>query len=87
MLFIKYMKLNKLFDFKMLKSIILLVLCVYIIYNIYHGTKKYNEAFKLEDKDGIINVEKITKKMQDKIKKYEKLVDKLDNINTELKSM
>tara|TARA_B000000557_G_C20658355_1_gene393610 strand:- start:325 stop:570 length:246 start_codon:yes stop_codon:yes gene_type:complete len=81
------MKLNNLLNFKMLKKISILILCIYIIYNIYHGVNKYNESFKLEDESGIINVEKITKKMENKIEQYENLIDKLDNINTDLKSM
>ena len=81
------MKLNNLLNFKMLKRISILILCIYIIYNIYHGVNKYNESFKLEDESGIINVEKITKKMENKIEQYENLIDKLDNINTDLKSM
>ena len=81
------MKLNKLLNFKMLKTIIVLILCVYIIYNIYHGVNKYSESFKLEDESGMINLEKLTKKMENKIEQYENLIDKLDNINTDLKSM
>ena len=81
------MKLNNLLNFKMLKSISILILCIYIIYNIFHGVNNYNESFKLEDESGVLNVEKITKKMEDKIEQYENLIDKLDNINTDLKSM
>ena len=80
------MKLNKLLNFKQVRMLIVVVLCLYILYNIYHGTMKYMEAFKVESNDGIINLDKMKQKMNNKIEQYKNLLDKLDNINTDLKS-
>ena len=80
------MKLDKLLNPKTIKGIIVLVLCIYIIYNIYYGAKKSMESFKLQDKEGIIDMENFTKKMENKIESYKNIIDKLDNIATDLKS-
>jgi hypothetical protein len=81
------MKLNKLLNFKNIKILIVVVLSLYILYNIYYGTMKSMEAFKVESKDGIIDTEKLETKMRNKIEEYKNLIDKLDNINTDLKSV
>lgn len=81
------MKLNKLLNFKHIKILIVVVLSLYILYNIYYGTMKSMEAFKVESKDGIIDTEKLEEKMRNKIEEYKNLIDKLDNINTDLKSV
>ena len=47
---------------------------------------KYMEAFKVESNDGIINLDKMKQKMNNKIEQYKNLLDKLDNINTDFKS-
>ena len=78
------MKLNKLLNFKHVRMSIVIVLCLYILYNIYHGTMKYMEAFKVESDDGIIDVNKMTQKMEEKIEQYKNLIDKIDNINSDL---
>ena len=81
------MKLNKLLNFKHIKILIVVILCVYILFNIYYGTMKSMEAFKVESEDGIIDTEKLETKMRNKIEEYKNLIDKLDNINTDLKSV
>lgn len=78
------MKLNKLLNFKHVRMLIVIVLCLYILYNIYHGTMKYMEAFKVESEDGVIDVNKMTQKMEEKIEQYKNLIEKIDNINSDL---
>ena len=78
------MKLNKLLNFKHVRMLIVIVLCLYILYNIYHGTMKYMEAFKVESEDGLIDVNKMTQKMEEKIEQYKNLIEKIDNINSDL---
>lgn len=81
------MKLNKLLNFKHIKILIVVILCVYILFNIYYGTMKSMEAFKVESEDGIIDTEKLETKMRNKIEEYKNLIDKLDNINTDLNEL
>ena len=81
------MKLNKLLNFKHVRILIIIILCAYILYNIYYGTIKSMEAFKVESEDGIIDTEKLEEKMKNKIEEYKNLIDKLDNINTDLNEL
>ena len=81
------MKLNKLLNFKHIKILIVVILCVYILFNIYYGTMKSMESFKVESEDGIIDTEKLETKMRNKIEEYKNLIDKLDNINTDLNEL
>lgn len=81
------MKLNKLLNFKNIKILIVVILCVYILFNIYYGTMKSMESFKVESEDGIIDTEKLETKMRNKIEEYKNLIDKLDNINTDLNEL
>ena len=81
------MKLNKLLNFKHVRILIIIILCVYILYNIYYGTMKSMEAFKVESEDGIIDSKKLEEKMKNKIEEYKNLIDKLDNINTDLNQL
>ena len=39
-----------------------MILCVYILFNIYYGTMKSMESFKVESEDGIIDTKKLEKK-------------------------
>lgn len=78
------MKLNKILNFKYVRILIVIVLCLYILYNVYHGTMKYMEAFKVESEDGLIDVNKMTQKMEEKIEQYKNLIDKIENINNDL---
>jgi len=42
------------------------------------------EAFKVESEDGLIDVNKMTQKMEEKIEQYKNLIEKIDNINSDL---
>lgn len=48
---------------------------------------KSMESFKVESEDGIIDTEKLETKMRNKIEEYKNLIDKLDNINTDLNEL
>ena len=48
---------------------------------------KSMEAFKVESEDGIIDSKKLEEKMRNKIEEYKNLIDKLDNINTDLNQL